>query len=91
MGRVLTNGDAHNEEETLTREQAMGEFMFLNLRQLEGFLPSYFAERFGDDLRETFSHIDTLIADGLLTQEEGKVKLSERGLFLADSVFASFF
>jgi oxygen-independent coproporphyrinogen-3 oxidase len=91
IDRALTNGDTASGEETLTREQAMGEFMFLNLRQLEGFLPAEFAERFGVDLRETFSHVDALIDDGLLIQEEVKIKLSERGLFLADSVFASFF
>ena len=84
-------GDAKNAEETLTRAQAMSEFVFLNLRQLEGFLPAAFAERFGVDLRETFPQVDTLITDGLLTQDEGKIKLSERGLFLADSIFASFF
>jgi len=91
MDHALTSGDANSVEESLTREQAMGEFVFLHLRQLKGFLPAAFVERFGADLRETFSHIDTLIADGLLTQEEGRIKLSERGLFLADSVFASFF
>ena len=91
MDRALTNGDTASEEETLTREQAMGEFMFLNLRQLSGFYPQAFVERFGVDLHATFPQMDTLIVDGLLTQEDGKIKLSERGLFLADSVFASFF
>ena len=39
MDRALTNGDARSGEETLTREQAIGEFMFLHLRQLEDFSP----------------------------------------------------
>ena len=88
---ALTRGDASSIEETLTREQAMGEFMFLNLRQLSGFFPQTFAERFGVDLHATFPQVDTLIADGLLTQVAGSIKLSERGLLLADSVFAVFF
>ncbi len=91
MEKAVLPGDAKNAEETLTRAQAMSEFVFLNLRQLEGFLPAAFAERFGVDLRETFPQVDTLVTDGLLTQDEGKIKLSERGLFLADSIFASFF
>jgi oxygen-independent coproporphyrinogen-3 oxidase len=91
MDHVLTNGDASSGEETLTREQAIGEFMFLHLRQLDGLLPADFTGRFGVGLHETFPHVDTLVADGLLTREEGRVRLSERGLFLADSVFASFF
>ena len=91
MEKAFTCGEARSVEEVLTRSQAMGEFMFLNLRQLEGFLPSAFAERFGVDLHATFPQVDTLIADDLLTQQDGKIKLSERGLLLADSVFASFF
>lgn len=91
MDQALTKGNTASVEETLTREQAMGEFMFLHLRQLDGFLPSTFTERFGVDLREAFPQIDTLLTDGLLTQEEGRIKLSERGLFLADSVFGEFF
>lgn len=91
MERALTGGEANDGEERLTREQALGEFMFLNLRQLEGFLPIAFAGRFGVDLHTTFPQVNTLIADGLLTEKKGKIKLSERGLFLADSVFASFF
>jgi oxygen-independent coproporphyrinogen-3 oxidase len=91
MDRALTDGDTSSVEEVLTPEQAMGEFMFLHLRQLGGFLPATFAERFGVGLHETFPHVDTLVTEGLLTQEDGRIKLSERGLFLADSVFASFF
>jgi len=91
MDRVLTNGAARSGEETLTREQAIGEFMFLHLRQLDGLLPADFTGRFGVGLHETFPHVGTLVADGLLTREEGRLRLSERGLFLADSVFASFF
>ena len=85
--RALTRGDAVSIEETLSCEQAMGEFLFLQLRQLTGFFPSAFAERFGVELHETFPHL----SEGLLTQEEGKIKLSEHGLLLADSVFSSFF
>ena len=91
MEKSFTRGDARSVEEVLTRSQAMGEFMFLNLRQLEGLLSEAFAERFGVNLHAAFPQVDRLITDGLLIQEEGRVKLSERGLFLADSVFAEFF
>jgi oxygen-independent coproporphyrinogen-3 oxidase len=91
MEKELTYGEATSVAETLTRAQALGEFMFLQLRQLEGFAVSTFATRFGVDLLATFPQVETLIADGLLTEEAGRIKLSERGLFLADSVFAEFF
>jgi oxygen-independent coproporphyrinogen III oxidase len=91
MERAPGSGAARAVEETLTCEQAQGEFMFLNLRQRDGFLPAAFTQRFGIDLYATFPCIDTLLADGLLVQEEERIKLSERGLLLADSVFALFF
>ncbi|MBM4259260.1 MAG: radical SAM family heme chaperone HemW [Deltaproteobacteria bacterium] len=91
MEKVITCGEARSVEDTLTRDQAMGEFMFLNLRQRDGFLPAAFAARFGTDVYAAFSQIPTLIADGLLIEEVGRVKLSERGLLLADSIFAEFF
>jgi oxygen-independent coproporphyrinogen-3 oxidase len=91
MEQALTQGETRSVEETLTRAQAMGEFMFLNLRQLDGFAVPTFTARFGVDIHTTFPQVDTLIADGLLTQEEERIKLSEKGLLLADSVFASFF
>jgi len=91
MERARMNGAARAVEETLTYEQAQGEFMFLNLRQRDGFLPAAFAQRFGVNVYETFPSVDVLIADGLLVQEKERIKLSKRGLLLADSVFALFF
>jgi oxygen-independent coproporphyrinogen-3 oxidase len=91
MERALKSGITRAEEETLTCGQAQGEFMFLNLRQREGFLPATFTERFGVDVFEVFPCLDTLLAEGLLVQEQGRIKLSKRGLLLADSVFALFF
>lgn len=91
MEKAVTQGEAKSIVETLTRAEAMGEFMFLNLRQLDGFPSTAFAARFGVDVHATFPQVEKLIGDGLLTQEEGQIKLSEQGLFLADSVFAEFF
>jgi oxygen-independent coproporphyrinogen III oxidase len=89
--RALDGGDARLEIETLSRSQALGEFVFLQLRQLSGFAEQRFVKCFGLALIEAFPHIETLVSDGLLAREAGQLKLTERGLLLADTVFSSFF
>lgn len=90
MEKALTHGNAITTIETLTREQAMGEFVFLNLRQLHGLIPATFGERFGVDFDEQFPHVADLLAEGLLTSAGGRLTLSPQGLLLADTIFASF-
>jgi oxygen-independent coproporphyrinogen-3 oxidase len=91
MDKALENGNARTHEEMLTRAQALGEFMFLNLRQLDGFTPMAFAERFGVSPAEAFPHLAELLAAGLLVEEGGRIKLTQQGLLIADTIFASFF
>ena len=88
--KALTRGDATTAVETLTRMQAMGEFVWLNLRQLQGFAPVAFVERFGIAFDEQFPHVADLLAEGLLTSDSGRITLSPQGLLIADTIFASF-
>jgi oxygen-independent coproporphyrinogen-3 oxidase len=91
MAKALSQGEAKSTVESLTRAQALGEFVFLHLRQLEGFALSHFAERFGVEFGEVFPHVAGLVASGLVKEEAGKVQLTPQGLLLADTIFASFF
>lgn len=91
MDMALSEGRADQFVEHLTKEQARGEFLFLNLRQLDGMSLSGFARRFGRPFFEQFPHVADMIAEGLITQSSKKVKLTPRGLLVADGVFASFF
>jgi len=91
INKALRDGDSRSFVETLTRAQALGEFVFLHLRQLGGFAPATFVERFGMPLAEAFPHVTDLLAEGLLDEEAGRIKLTSRGLLIADTVFASFF
>lgn len=90
MEKALTRGNATTTVETLTQEQAMGEFVFLNLRQLRGLAPTAFAERFGVGFNAQFPHVVDLLAEGLLIIDSGRITLSPQGLLLADTIFASF-
>ncbi len=91
METALSTGRADHYVEQLTQEQARGEFLFLNLRQLDGMSLSGFARRFGQSFLAQFPHAADLLSEGLLTQSAGQVRLTPKGLLVADSVFTSFF
>jgi oxygen-independent coproporphyrinogen-3 oxidase len=77
--------------ETIGHRAAMSEFVFLNLRLRRGFALREFHARFGEEFAVAFGVIGSrLIADRLLIEDDGRIFLSDRGLELADSVFAKF-
>ena len=77
--------------ESVDSKMAMGEFVFLNLRLRVGFAIATFRERFGRDFNEVFgTRAARLFEGGLLESREGRIRLTDRGLELADSVFAEF-
>ena len=84
-------GQAVEEHERRSQNQAMGEYCWLGLRQSRGISTLEFIELFGVSLEETYIHLDDLIAEGLLEQQGDRLALSRRGVLLADSVFSTFF
>lgn len=87
---AVARGDAAVSEETLSFDTAAAEFLFLGLRERRGIDPTAFAARFGRPLAEVHPEIAIFCADGFLEDREGRVTLSERGLLVADSIFAAF-
>jgi oxygen-independent coproporphyrinogen III oxidase len=88
---ALAGGIAEAGSETVDGEVAAGEFVFLNLRLSEGFLLSDFEARFGVSFDARFGERSAILFDAkLLLREDGRICLSDRGLELADSVFAEF-
>ena len=88
---ALAGGLAEAGAETVDAAVAAGEFVFLNLRLREGFALSDFELRFGVSFDARFgTRAATLFDAGLLLREGGRVRLSVRGLELADSIFAEF-
>ncbi|MGH7931978.1 MAG: radical SAM family heme chaperone HemW [Candidatus Binataceae bacterium] len=91
LERTLAGGTAETGSETVGQRTAAGEFVFLNLRLIEGFALADFTARYGTSFDTMFGEqAARLFADGLLTCGAGRIHLSERGLELADSVFAEF-
>ncbi len=86
---AIGRGDAVASTETLSFETAAAEFVFLGLRESDGIDPAAFARRFGRTLDEVHPEIAVYRADGFLEERGDRLALSERGLLLADSIFAS--
>lgn len=79
------------ESETLDPLARARETMMLWLRLTEGVDRGAFARRFGADPVELFADaIRTHAADGLLEIRDQRIRLTRRGLLLADTVIADF-
>ena len=89
--QALKGGLAEAGGETVDAHGARGEFVFLNLRLRVGFALADFEARFGASFDSIFGARAARLFEGdLLVREQGRIYLSERGLELADSVFAEF-
>lgn len=91
IAAIEERGLAEAGAETVDESTSQGEFVFLNLRLREGFALRDFHDRFGRNFECIFGARATpLFNDGLLTLDRDRVKLTDRGLEMADSVFAEF-
>lgn len=86
---AVARGDPVAEREDLSFETAAAEFVFLGLREMSGIDPAEFGARFDRPLEEVHPEIQRLRDDGLLVERDGRLALSDRGLLLADSIFAT--
>ena len=65
--------------------------MFLGLRMTKGVQITEFKRRFGYEMEEVYgSVIKKYINLGLLTQEDGRVFLTDRGIHVSNRVMADF-
>jgi oxygen-independent coproporphyrinogen III oxidase len=91
MARVKNKGTAEAGFELIEKNTLEEEFVFLNLRLRDGFQLLEFTRRFGETFRARFgSVVAPLVEAGLLVREQGRIRLTDRGLEIADSVFAEF-
>jgi oxygen-independent coproporphyrinogen III oxidase len=90
MAAALAAGRATCDEETLDRRRSAGEFAFLNLRLADGFTEDAFRERFGEPLDDAFPELDAFVGRGLLERRGGRLALTDDGILVSDSIFATF-
>ncbi len=73
--------------ESLTVEQRMSEALLLGLRQTEGIDTALFEARFAVDFERLFGPVLADLAEsGLARTESGRLRLTRRGLLVADAV-----
>jgi oxygen-independent coproporphyrinogen-3 oxidase len=85
------SGPERQYEERLPPLAACGETVMLGLRTAEGVDLSRVAARYGIDPEPVYGHtVERLVADGLLLRCTERLKLTRRGIMLADAVCAEF-
>ena len=76
---------------SLSREDAMAEFLFLGLRMSDGVSFSSFADQFGTGFHDVYGDVDAALqAEGLLEEVSGSIRLTRRGMLLSNHVFRQF-
>jgi oxygen-independent coproporphyrinogen-3 oxidase len=90
--QTVGSGIAPREGLAMIKErEAQGEKLFLGLRMLEGVDGESFRREFGVTLEEAYrSELTVLLGEGLLEWREGRLRLTRRGIILANQVFIRF-
>jgi len=78
------------EREEIDPAKAAGEFMFLGLRMTEGVSIRKFSSRFGKPPVELYPRIRDWIEGDLLEEKRNYLKLTSKGLLVANSIFVEF-
>ncbi len=77
--------------ERLEQEQLASETLIMSLRLRRGISNTDFYERFGYRIDDQFGdQIGKLTKDGLISYHNGELRLTDKGLFVADTVLAEF-
>ena len=64
--------------------------MFLGLGMTQGISVDAFSRRFGKKPCEFYPQISDWVEGGLIEEKDGQLKLTRRGLMVANSIFVSF-
>lgn len=84
-------GGGRLDMEQLTPEEMQEEFMFMGLRMNEGISREEFLKRFKTDITSVYGQeISELISEGLLTENKGRISLTDRGIDVSNQVFEKF-
>jgi len=91
INKIKKKGLAVEGKEFISVEESEKEFIILGLRKIEGFSLNEFRERFGADFERKYKYqIEKLKKYGLIEIEKNCVKLTERGIDLANLVWQEF-
>ncbi len=79
------------EQQALTKQEKMEEFMFLGLRRMEGVRKNEFLERFGKELSEVYGEVVKRQENqGVIAQDGERLWLTKRGIDVSNRVMAEY-
>jgi oxygen-independent coproporphyrinogen-3 oxidase len=82
---------ARLDPEPLRERDLMSEFMFLGLRLIDGINCEVFLDKFDKNIFEVYGEeLNGLINQGLLVREQDRIRLTSKGLDMANRVFQEF-
>jgi len=88
---INENKNIKSFRENLQINQFASETVVMSLRLRQGISNADFYERFGYKIEDQFGEqINSLAKDGLISYKAERLKLTEKGLFVADTVMAEF-
>ncbi len=91
IDRINKNNSVKSFSECLCQDQFASETVIMSLRLRQGISNVDFYNRFGRKIEDQFGYqMERLIEDGLISYEDEKLKLTEKGLYIADTVLAEF-
>jgi oxygen-independent coproporphyrinogen-3 oxidase len=90
MALIRDTGKSIVDQEEIDRTQAAGEFMFMGLRMIEGVSSESFRSRFEQTPVEFYPRIAHWIEGKLMEETNGYLRLTQKGLLLANSIFVEF-
>lgn len=81
----------YENEEVLSRKDAMEEFMFLGLRKIDGIARSDFFNMFGIEIEAIYGPIITALRNqGFMDAKEGRLYLTDIGIDVSNQVLSKF-
>lgn len=79
------------EQESLSIEDEMEEFMFLGMRMMKGVSLSEFQEKFKQDMHEVYGRvIRKYVQLGMMEEQDGMLRLTEAGIEVSNGIFSEF-
>jgi coproporphyrinogen III oxidase-like Fe-S oxidoreductase len=90
MNQVAESNHAVADREEIDFDKAAGEFMFLGLRLTAGISTEAFQIKFGKTPKEFYPRIQTWIDGEFLEETKGHLRLTQKGMMVANSIFVYF-
>ena len=88
--QVAESDHAVGQREEIELAKAAGEFMFLGLRMTDGISTKEFQARFGKPPAIFYPQIANWLEGDFIVEQDGYLRLTKKGLMLANSIFVEF-